>query len=227
MKIGILQTGHAPDTLRDQYGDYIRIFQDFLAGQGFDFEGWSVVDGDLPESVHAADGWLITGSRHGVYEDHDWIPPLEDFIRDAITGKVPMVGVCFGHQIIAQALGGKVEKFGGGWAVGRQVYNFGGTGIALNAWHQDQVTELPPGATVVASNDFCAYAAIAYGDRALTVQPHPEFDTGFMEGLIKTRGRGVVPDDRLDTALDALPHPTANQTLADQFADFFRQERTK
>ena len=226
MKIGILQTGKPPEDMQEAYGTYFDAFQILLAGQGFEFEGWSPEDGDFPASVHDADGWLITGSRHGVYEDHDWIPPLEDFIREAISEKVPMVGVCFGHQIIAQALGGKVEKFDGGWAVGRQVYDFAGTPIALNAWHQDQVTELPPGATVVASNAFCANAAIVYGDRALTVQPHPEFTADFLEDLIKTRGKGVVPDDLLNDALTALDTPTASQTIADQFADFFRQERT-
>ena len=67
----------------------------------------------FPEGIHDADGWLITGSRHGAYEDHPWIPPLEEFIRDAYAAQVPLVGICFGHQIIAQAMGGKVEKYQG------------------------------------------------------------------------------------------------------------------
>ncbi|MEP2534001.1 type 1 glutamine amidotransferase [Shimia sp.] len=225
MKIGILQTGKPPEEMLQDYGDYIDAFTALLANQGFEFEGWSVVDGDFPASVQDADGWLITGSRHGAYEDHDWIPPLEDFIRASISEKVPMVGVCFGHQIIAQALGGKVEKFSGGWVVGHQTYDFAGTQIGLHAWHQDQVVELPPGATTIASQDHCAHAAIVYGDRAFTVQPHPEYDAGFIEGLIKIRGKGVVPEDQLTDALNGLGQPTANQTLADQFADFFRQER--
>ncbi|MGR3713146.1 MAG: type 1 glutamine amidotransferase [Shimia sp.] len=227
MKIGILQTGHSPEDLREEFGDYSDFFKGLLAGQDFTFETFSVVDGKFPESLNDAQGWLVTGSKHGAYEDHDWIPPLEDFIRACVTENVPMVGVCFGHQIIAQALGGKVEKFAGGWAVGHQVYDYAGTEIALNAWHQDQVTELPPGAVTIASNDFCAHAAILYGDRALTVQAHPEFDGMFIDGLINTRGRGVVPDVLLDAAEEALLAPTSSQTIADQFADFFRQERTQ
>lgn len=227
MKIGILLTGHAPDELTPHYGDYIEMFKSLLSGQDFEFSAYKVVDGVFPETVDEADGWLITGSKHGVYEDHDWIAPLEDFIREAVTRSIPLVGICFGHQIIAQALGGKVEKFSGGWIVGRQIYDFAGTEIALNAWHQDQVVELPPGAVTIASNDSCANAAILYGDRALTVQPHPEFSADFVDGLINTRGRGVVPDDILEAAIDHLDEPTASQTIADQFADFFRQERPR
>ena len=225
MKIGILETGKPPEEMREAYGDYFDVFAVLLAGQGFEFAGWHVEGGDFPESVHDADGWLITGSRHGAYEDHDWIAPLEDFIRTAITENVPMVGVCFGHQIIAQALGGKVEKFGGGWVVGRQSYDFVGTEIALHAWHQDQVVELPPGAVTIASQDQCQHAAILYGDRALTVQAHPEYDAEFIEGLIRLRGRGVVPQDLLDQAQAGLGHPVSNQTIAEQFGDFFRQAR--
>jgi GMP synthase-like glutamine amidotransferase len=80
---------------------------------------------DFPKDIHDCDGWLITGSRFGAYEDHPFIPPLEDFIRAAYAAHVPVVGICFGHQIIAQAMGGKVEKYAGGWSVGPTEYNFG------------------------------------------------------------------------------------------------------
>ncbi|WP_204113959.1 type 1 glutamine amidotransferase [Shimia biformata] len=225
MKIGFLIAGHLPDELQADFGNYDRLYAELLQGQGFEFDPYFVVDNDFPEDVHDCDGWLISGSRHGAYEDHDWIPPLEDFIRQAVTEKVPLVGVCFGHQIIAQALGGKVEKFDGGWSVGPTEYDFAGTPLVLNAWHQDQVTEVPPGATVIASTDFCKNAALVYGDRAFSVQPHPEFGNDFVQGLIDARGRGVVPDPVLDGAVSALDKSPANQTIADQIADFFRMER--
>ncbi|MGC9370044.1 MAG: type 1 glutamine amidotransferase [Paracoccaceae bacterium] len=225
MRIGILQTGHAPETIKAELGEYSDMFERLLAGQGLSFTRYNVVDMEFPEDVHDADGWLITGSKHGAYEDLPFIPPLETFIRDAYAAHVPMVGICFGHQIIAQALGGKVEKFGGGWAVGPTTYRMGGQEFSLNAWHQDQITELPEGAEVIGGNDFCRNAALVYDDRIFTVQPHPEFTPRMMQMLIDQRGRGVVPDDLLDAALDRLDGPTDSAALARQIAEFFMKAR--
>lgn len=225
MLIGILQTGLAPDQLMDEMGDYPDMFQRLLAGQGFTFKTWRVLDGELPPDVTAADGWLITGSKFGAYEDHTWIPPLEDFIRASYAAHVPMVGICFGHQIIAQAMGGRVEKFSKGWAVGPTDYDFGGKNMRLNAWHQDQVVEKPETAEVVGSNAFCANAALLYDDRAFTVQPHPEFRPDFVDGLMKTRGKGLVPDGLLEAATARLDEPLSDTSMAGQIAAFFKQPR--
>lgn len=117
MKIGILQTGRSPESIRAKHGDYNEFFERYLSGRGFTFENYEALEGELPQDPHDAQGWLITGSRFGVYEDHPWIKPLETFLQDAFKAGVPIFGVCFGHQILAQALGGKVEKFRDGWSV--------------------------------------------------------------------------------------------------------------
>ena len=225
MKIGILQTGHAPDALQEFAGDYKDMFAKFLVDGGFAFETFDVVDMQFPDGPDTCDGWLITGSKHGAYEDHAFIRPLEDLIRAIYAADKPMVGVCFGHQIIAQALGGKVEKFKDGWAVGRQTYDWQGETISLNAWHQDQVTACPPDAKPLAGNDFCENAALIYGQKAFTVQPHPEFGSDIVDGLATHRGKGVVPDPLLDEARANLDKDNHNKNLASMVTKFFK-ERT-
>lgn len=223
MKIGILMCGAFPENLQEMTGNYDAMFQNLLVGQGFTFESYSVFENVFPASVEECDGWLISGSKHGVYEDLDWIAPLEDFIRDAVTEARPLVGICFGHQLIAQALGGKVEKFEGGWALGRKLYDFGGIDLPLNAWHQDQVVIAPEGTVTLASNDFCVHAALLYGDRALTFQAHPEFGPDMIEGLAMTRGESIGDPEQIQTALESLDEPLASEIIGDQIADFFRQ----
>ncbi|MFN7224830.1 MAG: type 1 glutamine amidotransferase [Paracoccaceae bacterium] len=226
MLIGILQTGLAPEALAPTMGDYPDMFARLLDGYGFTFRTYRVVDGSFPADVHDCDGWLITGSKHGAYDDLPWIPPLEAFIRKAFDARVPVVGICFGHQIIAQAMGGRVEKFSAGWSVGPTEYDFDGEPLTLNAWHQDQVVKRPEGAKVIASNAFCENAALLYDDRALTVQAHPEFSPTFVDGLMKTRAIGVVPAPLLADATTRLDTPLNDKTVAARIAAFFKAPRT-
>ena len=220
MLIGILQTGQSPDMLRDEAGDYPDMFTRLLAGRGLSFRTYHVEAMEFPASVQECDGWLITGSRHGAYETHPFIPPLEDLIRKIYAAGLPLVGICFGHQIIAQALGGRVQKFAGGWAVGPQDYDFEGEKIRLNAWHQDQVTTRPAGARVAGCNDFCENAALLYGDQVFTVQAHPEFSDDVIKGLLTHRGQ-ALPEALRARAQDALGQPNSAPALAARIADFF------
>ncbi len=223
MKIGILVCGRPPEELRERHGEYDGMFERFLDGRGFTFDSYAALDGEIPADVHAAEGWLITGSRYGVYEDHDWIPPLEDFLRRAYARSVPIVGICFGHQILAQALGGKVEKFSGGWSVGGETYDLDGLGPTMRvmAWHQDQVIEKPAEAEVAGSTSFCRFAALSYGDKAYTIQPHPEFQADYVSDLIAMR-RAILPDAVVTKALASLDQPLSSPAIADRIEQVFK-----
>ncbi|WP_135078459.1 gamma-glutamyl-gamma-aminobutyrate hydrolase family protein [Terasakiella sp. SH-1] len=214
MKIGILETGTTPPELIDQYGSYADMFVTLLgkADAAMEFEIFSVMNNVFPDHANQCDGWVITGSRNGVYENLPWMIALKGLIQAIDESKVPMVGICFGHQIIASALGGRVEKSQKGWGVGLHSYKLipdfdlaqGCSGFTINAMHQDQVVEKPAQAKVIASSDFCEYAGLLYGDKILTFQAHPEFQSDYEKDLILARRGAVVPESSADPALEKL-----------------------
>lgn len=213
MRIGILECGPTLPAIAARHGSYGDIFAKLLAGPGRMFQSWAVYQSDFPEGPEAADAWVLTGSRYGAYEDHAFIAPLEEFIRAARDAGTPMVGICFGHQIMAQALGGHVEKFTGGWGFGLQDYAVEELGrVSLSAIHQDQVLRAPDGAHVIASNPFCAIAGLQYGDWGLSLQPHPEFDQALMGDYLDARERTGDGDPELIAQARGgltLPHDSA------------------
>ncbi len=234
VRLGVLQAGRVPPEMADEHLDYDQLFVRLLGEDSFEYHHWAVLDGFMPDSIDDADAWLITGSRFGAYEDLPWIPPLEDFIREVYASEKPMVGICFGHQVIAQALGGKVEKFNGGWSVGRVEYNldesvWGSANhnstdqTALLAFHQDQVVVAPDSAKTVGSTDFCEHAALLYGNQMLTIQPHPEFYSEFIGGLLEAR-RNILPEDIREGAAETLHQPIVREPIADTLRNFLKRE---
>ena len=126
MRIGILLAERTPEPLRPRHGPYEALYEQWLDGRGFVFATHAVRDGFLPSAVDAADAWLVTGSACSAYDDEAWIPPLEQFVRDAVDAGGPVIGICFGHQLVAQALGGTVERSPAGWTVGAVDYALDG-----------------------------------------------------------------------------------------------------
>jgi GMP synthase-like glutamine amidotransferase len=225
MKLAILETGRPPGDLAERFGDYRAMFERML-GDGFDLAAYNVAAGELPADPAAHQAYLITGSPAGVYEPLPWIGGLSDFIVAAAHQK--MVGVCFGHQAMAQALGGHVEKSGKGWGVGLHRYAIervepwmdAGGEIAVPASHQDQIIVQPPNTKVVASSRFTRYAALAWTDRpAMSVQFHPEFSPEFAKALIAKR-RDRLPDPA--AAIGSLDEPNDSELVAEWIRRFLK-----
>ncbi len=222
MKIGIVETGEVPADLLARHGDYPAMFERLLGGEdpSLKFLAVRVITGERLPAPDSADAWLVTGSRHGVYDALPWMAPLAAFLRDCIAARVPVVGVCFGHQILAEALGGRVEKSDRGWGVGVQDYTVvvrpswladAPDVISVGAMHQDQIVEMPRGAVVLAHTVHCPHAVLAYGDPerpdAISLQPHPEFDADFLDALIAMRAGDVIPADVARAARASLARP--------------------
>ncbi len=237
MKLGVLETGPIAQKIAPQYGSYTDFFRRFVQSVDPDIavEGWVVHDGKFPQSPDVCDGWIITGSKHGAYEDHSWIAPLEAFLREAASLKRPMAGICFGHQILAKAFGGQVEKSAKGWGLGSQSYalqctpNWMGEtpeSYAAIAVHQDQITVKPEDASVISSNEFCEHAALVYGDPdkpyAISIQPHPEFDEGYVTDLINVRRGSVFDPDLADRAIASLSKKPDNHLWSDWIVRYFK-----
>ncbi|HEV2531171.1 type 1 glutamine amidotransferase [Phenylobacterium sp.] len=210
MRLGILKTGRPPKPAIERFGTYPDMFIGLLGADAYDWRTYAVDEGELPKSPTECDGYLITGSSAGVYEPLPWIGPAMDFLR-AAKGRAALVGVCFGHQLMAQAFGGNVVKSPKGWGVGEHVYEVMHAEpwmderplrIRLPASHQDQVVEKPPGAQVVFASEFTPFAALAWPDaRAISMQPHPEFDPAYAMSLIEHRRGDPYPDAQADAAI--------------------------
>ena len=222
MKLAILETGVPPEPLADEFGSYPDMFARLL-GPGFEIYTFDVEKGELPErGAHGA--YLVTGSPAGVYDPLPWIAPLMEFIRSADGAK--MIGVCFGHQVMAQALGGEVIKSPKGWGAGLHRYEVvhpqrwtnGEREVAIPASHQDQVVRQPPSTQVVARSEFTPFAALAWKDRpAISFQFHPEFSVGYARALIEKRFDRVNNPDRALASLDA---PNDNEAVGAWIRNF-------
>ncbi|HEY0855072.1 MAG TPA: type 1 glutamine amidotransferase [Devosia sp.] len=234
MKLTIIQTGAVPEPLRGKFGPYPAMFQRMFdeAGERFDYETVPVHDGaPFPEAA-ALEGIIITGSAAGVYDSHyAWMNPLREFIRQAYAAKTPMLGICFGHQIMADALGGDVRKSEKGWGLGRHTYAvtsrpaFLGTQapeLRIACSHQDQVLVPPREAEVFLASEFTPNAGLVYRNgAALSLQPHPEFLDDYTLALAELR-RGKAPDEVVNNAVSSLGTASDSKETAGYLGAFLR-----
>ena len=231
MRIGLLIVGHIDPASRHVAGDYPELFGELLGPHGIDLEPYALDEGVFPDSEDECDGWICSPSRGSTYDDEPWLGDAEELIRRMIDRERPYVGICFGHQLLAQALGATVARSETGWQVGVRRYEI----VAAEPWmdppsaeisviasHQDQVTELPRDARLLAraTDGACAIAGFAVGDRAWTLQPHPEFTAPLAEDLLR-RWAQLIGEGRVSDARSSLVQPIDRPTIARWIARFF------
>ncbi len=231
-RIGLLACDMIWEPLRSAHGDYADMIATILRAAGAEFElvTYAAHAGELPARADECDGWIISGSRASVYEQQAWIARLMDFSRAAFAAAVPQVGICFGHQLLAHALGGRTEKAVNGWGLGNLELRLGAAARVLGTEpsqvhllmaHQDQVVVLPPGATCLAEAAHCPHAMFSIGARVLGLQPHPEFTAAFMRDMTLENALGLDKAAR-DAALASYGEPLDSPRAARWIADFLK-----
>lgn len=231
MKIGIIVCDTVDPILSAEFGEFSDMIMATLSPHGtFEYVEFDAVAGALPPEDDDCQGYIITGSTHDAYADKPWIHQLGRWIRYCDEQRKPLAGICFGHQIIALALGGKVEKSSKGWGLGISINQLHqrpswmpGDKHELNLLvsHQDQVTQLPPNVDLIASSDFCPHYMISKGHHMLAVQGHPEFSLAFEQKLLE-RKKSLVSSEVYEAAKRSLERRLDSSDVMKWFATFFQ-----
>jgi len=232
MKLGILKTDTVRPEWVPEFGEYPDMFVDLLgqADPDLQFQVYDVENGEYPADIDEVDAYLITGSKSSVYDDKPWIGELMDFVRQLDQRRKKLVGICFGHQLVAQALGGKTEKSSKGWGVGLQYYRFSeapkwhdkeALEFGILASHQDQVVRNAAGAAVLAGSEFCENAVCQVGNHILTFQGHPEFVAQYSREIMNFR-REMIGEQAYATGMASLAVAPEQQRVARWIVNFLR-----
>lgn len=229
MKLGLLICDHVRPEFLDVSGDYDDMFRRLFADHpDVEVVTYDAIGGELPASPSECDAWLTTGSRHSVNDDERWIRDLEEFVRVVAATDVPFIGICFGHQLIARALGGSVVKSERGWGVGvkevelRPDLGLGDSYRLLNS-HEDQIESVPPGGEILGWNEHCPVSMMGVGDTIVGIQGHPEFEAAYSSALMESRRGHLIAEDTVDAGLASLQQGSDSARLADWILDFAKK----
>lgn len=230
LKVGLLECDHVRDELRHIAGDYREMFPALFSqvAMEWDFVFYDVCNGHFPASPEECDLYICTGSKSSVYDEDDWIQQLKAFVVDIYNSGKSFIGVCFGHQILGEALGGKVEKSAVGWCVGVHRFQL----VTRENWMQpfadafnllmmcqDQVIQLPPDATLLAETSDCPHAMFRVGDRMLGIQAHPEFPKAYDQALMELRVERIG-ENKVELGIASLELPTQEIMFAHWIKNF-------
>lgn len=233
INLGILQTNHDKSVeVGDAFPDDAHRFRDLFDEQEerFRYRIYMTIGGEVPSDINEQDAYMITGSPLSVLDDHAFMPDLLDFITKCDEAKKPLLGVCFGHQAIALALGGSVEKANMGWNVGIEntVYNQTRTWMApaktelpMYVFHEDQVTKLPEGCDLLGSNNKCPISSFSKGEHIFTTQSHPEFTDGFMRCVLEAT-QDKLPETEVNSIYESLEQTQDGALFAQWATEFFK-----
>ena len=238
MKIGLLQCDHVADDLVGKHGDYQEMFSNLILSQDDSIEMiiYDLTADQFPIDLQACDGYIITGSQFSAYDDIAWISKAKILIRALHKAEIPTIGICFGHQLIAEALGGSVKKEKSkGWGIGVQHWEIKSqpkwmgkkplNNLALLASHQDQVIEQPAGSKIIASSTFCPIAGFQVGSM-LTLQGHPEFSSQYNHDLFSKRV-DRIGQEKVDRAKKSLNENVNREIVGQWMIEFIREHRLK
>jgi len=232
MRIGILETDELRPEIKQKYGSYADMFQQLFLSvdAGLEFNVYQVIDGQYPASIDECDAYLITGSQLSAYDNNEWLLKLREYVVYLHQQKKKLIGICFGHQVIAHALGGETKRSDKGWGVGnktseikvvKQWMDKNEKSFSLLFSHQDQVTSLPQGSELIASNDFCKISSFQLGDHILCFQGHPEFSEDYLSYLINKR-RDLIGEDIVKQAQDSLKTKHDGKRVAKWLVNFIK-----
>ena len=237
MKIGILKCDSTNEHFREEHGDYQDWYKSLFQSvePSLEFETYDVILGEYPKNLRDNDIYLISGSRYGVNDGDKWIDDLEKFVLELQHRKHPLIGICFGHQMIAKALGGKTELASQGWGVGVQNYQKILTEpwmvpdlkqFSILSFHKDQVTKLPEGAVLIAENDFCPYSAYYIGEWLISFQGHPELTKDYVRALLHQR-ENILGQEVLESGIKSLEKQIQPKIIAKWIINFIHNTLTK
>lgn len=225
LRIALLNAAHD--------GEHIR--RNFRREVDADLVEYNVTENEFPETA-AFDGCIVTGSRASVYWDEPWIGDLKRWVGDAIETGIPFFGVCYGHQLLADVLGGSVADMGE-YEIGyRQIEHdgesvlFEGIDREFTAFttHSDHVEQLPPGAELIARNDYGAHGFRK--DNVFAVQFHPEYDTATAEKV--TSGKDELSASRREEVIAGINEENytaacETKTIFENFTQFVREQQVE
>jgi len=237
LKLGILICDHLHPDLRSEFIDYPSMFGDIFnqVDPSLELQFYFVIDGIFPKNINECDGYITSGSKSSVNDNVAWINRLEYLVRELYRANIPFIGICFGHQLLAKALGGKVEKSKNGWGVGihSSLLNVNKSWmksklktIDLVVSHQDQITELPKHSQVLAASEFCPFSMIQVGETFIGVQGHPEFTNEYSAALMQLR-KNIIPGEVREQGKKSFTKETNSLQITRWLIEFIRKTIVK